>query len=130
MSAEPIEVTGRTCVEFVALLRSRGLAIGPEQTTAFYASLHLLERVGLRELYWAGRVVLANQREQYPIYTAAFAEFFGPPAEDDHGLPAPPRDVAHILRHAALCGAFPGVAESRPSRSSARASAAAGPLEP
>jgi uncharacterized protein with von Willebrand factor type A (vWA) domain len=87
--ADPVEVTGRTCVEFAALLRRRGLAIGPEQTTALYSALHLLGRVGLRELYWAGRVVLANQREQYPIYTAAFAEFFGPPSQDDDGLPAP-----------------------------------------
>jgi uncharacterized protein with von Willebrand factor type A (vWA) domain len=87
--SDPVEVTGRTCVEFAALLRRRGLAIGPEQTTAFYSALHLLERVGLRELYWAGRVVLANQREQYPVYSAAFAEFFGPPSQDDHGLPAP-----------------------------------------
>jgi hypothetical protein len=90
--SDPVEVTGRTCVEFAALLRRRGLAVGPEQTTAFYSALHLLERVGLRELYWAGRVVLANQREQYPVYSAAFAEFFGPPSQDDHGLP-PPRAV-------------------------------------
>lgn len=112
MSAEPIEVTGRTCVEFAALLRRRGLAIGPEQTTAFYGALHLLGQVGLRELYWAGRVVLATQREQYPVYTAAFAEFFGPPADDDHGLPAPPHDrpLVAVDREAGA----PGTPTARP----------------
>ncbi|MHA6796388.1 vWA domain-containing protein [Pseudonocardia bannensis] len=89
-SGDPLEVTGRTCVEFAALLRRRGLVIGPEQTTAFYSALHLLERPGLREIYLAGRAVLVTQRNQYPVYDATFVEFFGPPAVDDHGLPPLP----------------------------------------
>lgn len=90
---DPVQVTGRMCVEFAALLRSRGLAIGPEQTTALYSALHVLDRVGLRDLYWAGRVVLVNVAAQYPVYDAAFTKFFGPPTVDDHGLLRPPRAV-------------------------------------
>ncbi|MQA13062.1 MAG: VWA domain-containing protein [Pseudonocardiaceae bacterium] len=59
---------------------------------AFYSALHLLDRVRLYDVYWAGRVVLTNQREQYPIYDAAFTEFFSPAAADD-GAPTPPRAV-------------------------------------
>ncbi|WP_211177520.1 vWA domain-containing protein [Pseudonocardia acidicola] len=88
---DPLEVTGRTCVEFAGLLRRRGLDIGPEQTTAFYSALHQLDRPGLRDIYWAGRVVLVNQRHLYPVYDSAFVEFFGPPTVDDHGLPPLPQ---------------------------------------
>lgn len=84
-------ITERTCVEFARALRRYGLDVGPEQTTTFYAALHVLPRVGVRELYRAGRVVLALRHEHYPAYDAAFAEFFGPPAGADHGLPPAPR---------------------------------------
>ncbi|MFC5992860.1 VWA domain-containing protein [Pseudonocardia hispaniensis] len=106
------EITRRICVEFAATLRGHGVEIGPEQTIAFYAALHVLERVGLRELYWAGRVVLTNQSEQYPAYNAAFAEFFGPSTVDDHGLPRPPRSVpvTTVAREART----PGTPSTRP----------------
>lgn len=81
-AVSPIEVTGRACVEFVALLRDRGLHPGPEQTVTFYSAVHLVSensavRPGMRQIFWAGRTVLVNQRHQYPVYDRAFADFFG-----------------------------------------------------
>ncbi|MEV5398960.1 VWA domain-containing protein [Streptomyces cellulosae] len=94
-SASPAEVTGRACVEFVALLRDRGLQSGPEQTVAFYTALHLMGAdsagpPGIRQMYWAGRAVLVSHRHHYPVYDRAFADFFGgSPTDAQEGPPTP-----------------------------------------
>lgn len=95
---EPIEVTGRTCVGFADTLRRNGVPTSPEQTTAFYAALHGLGRVRLRDLYWAGRVVLVGERRHFPAYDAAFREFFLAQGDGDRvaipvSTPAPRPEV-------------------------------------
>ncbi|MFI5796622.1 VWA domain-containing protein [Streptomyces sp. NPDC051677] len=101
MTAPPpylADVTGRTCVEFVGLLRVRGLPPGPEQTVAFYEALHLMaaapgSSLGLRQIYWAGRAVLVGQRQHGTVYDRAFADFFGELPGDERDVPPQPRAV-------------------------------------
>ena len=83
------EDLARTCVAFVDLLRRRGVPVGPAQTAAFQEALFLLGPPTAAELYWAGRAVLATDVVVLPVYTRAFAEFFGG-GEGADALPASP----------------------------------------
>lgn len=87
---EAAETTGRACVGFVDLLRRHGVPVGPEQTTTFYAALHRFDTLRVRDVYWAGRVVLATAREHFPAYDTAFRAYFGPQQNGGEAVPPPP----------------------------------------
>lgn len=69
---EAVELTMRTCLDLAGELRERGVPVGPEQTTALWSALHQLDVLRLRDLYWAGRVVLVGDRRHFAAYDAAF----------------------------------------------------------
>ncbi|MCD2191484.1 vWA domain-containing protein [Actinomycetospora soli] len=69
---EAVELTSRTCVDLAAELRRHDVPVGPEQTTALWTALHRLDGLRLRDLYWAGRVVLVGDRRHFAAFDAAF----------------------------------------------------------
>lgn len=69
---EAVELTMRTCLDLAAELRRLDVPVGPEQTTALWTALHRLEQLRMRDLYWAGRVVLVGDRRHFAAYDAAF----------------------------------------------------------
>ena len=63
-------------LEFCALVREEGLAVGTDDAMAFVSAVAFLDPGHLDDVYWAGRATLAHGRTQIPIYDVCFTRFF------------------------------------------------------
>ena len=66
----------RVFISFVALLRSNGFAVAPEQTTAFLAAIELLGPRSLEHIRQAGLATLAPPPERRATYDRLFDVHF------------------------------------------------------
>jgi uncharacterized protein with von Willebrand factor type A (vWA) domain len=66
----------RVFISFVALLRSNGFAVAPEQTTAFLAAIELLGPRSLEHIRQAGLATLAPSPERRATYDRLFDVHF------------------------------------------------------
>jgi uncharacterized protein with von Willebrand factor type A (vWA) domain len=71
------------CVGFTRVLRGAGLPCGPDRVQAFLqATAHV-------DLYWAGRLTLCADPDDFPRYDAAYRAYFG-------GTPPRPRTTIEL----------------------------------
>lgn len=73
--AEPAVLTS-LLTEFAGELRSAGLSVGTEEVMSFGAALSCLEPADLVDVYWSGRTVFANKRDNIAVYDTVFRTFF------------------------------------------------------
>lgn len=66
-----------TLVGFTAVLRHAGLAITTDRVTAFLQATAELDVTDRQQTYWAGRLTLCSDPEDFPRYDAAFEAWFG-----------------------------------------------------
>ncbi len=63
-------------VAFARTLAAAGLRVGPERTASFLSAVDALHATDPREVYWAGRVTMAAEPDDLPVYDAVFAAYF------------------------------------------------------
>ncbi len=63
-------------VEFARTLAAAGLRVGPERTAVFLSAVRALHATNPREVYWAGRITMATEPDDLPVYDAVFAAYF------------------------------------------------------
>jgi len=63
-------------VGFARTLAAAGLRVGPERTATFLSAVDALHASDSREVYWAGRVTMAAEPDDLPVYDAVFAAYF------------------------------------------------------
>jgi uncharacterized protein with von Willebrand factor type A (vWA) domain len=65
-----------TFVGFARALAAAGLRIGPGRTATFLRAVAALDVTDPRNVYWAGRAVMAAEPDDLPVYDAVFAHYF------------------------------------------------------
>ncbi len=63
-------------VGFARTLAAAGLRVGPERTATFLSAVGALDPADPRSVYWAGRVTMAAEPDDLPVYDAVFAAYF------------------------------------------------------
>lgn len=63
-------------VGFARTLAAAGLPVGPERTATFLSAVGSLHATDPREVYWAGRITMAAQPDDLPVYDAVFDAYF------------------------------------------------------
>lgn len=76
-------------VAFVRALRGRGVPAGPQEAADALRALAAIDVADRRECYLALRTVLTSRQEEVAIFDDLFAQFWNPPADSLHRLPAP-----------------------------------------
>ena len=64
-------------VGFARTLAAAGLAVGPDRTATFLKAAVRLQPTQPRDVYWAGRLTMASQPDDLPVYDAVFEAYFG-----------------------------------------------------
>ena len=64
-------------VGFARTLAAAGLAVGPDRTATFLKAAAALRPTQRRDVYWAGRLTMASQPDDLPVYDALFDAYFG-----------------------------------------------------
>jgi uncharacterized protein len=77
VSAAPVMPrAARIFISFAALLRANGMAVAPEQTTAFLAAITLLGPRNLEDIRRAGLATLAPRADRHATYNRLFDAHF------------------------------------------------------
>lgn len=63
-------------VGFARTLAAAGLPVGPERTATFLSAARSLHVTDPRQVYWAGRITMAAQPDDLPVYDAVFDAYF------------------------------------------------------
>lgn len=84
----------RHATRFAGLLRTEGVRLGPDATTAYTRALDLVGFTHRDTVYWTGRATLIDRVEDVPAFDRAFARFWSSaPDPDRPNDPPPPNEV-------------------------------------
>jgi uncharacterized protein with von Willebrand factor type A (vWA) domain len=82
MPAPPMPKAAGLIAAFGGVLRANGLAVTPDQTTAFLRGVRLLGPVGIRDVYQAAAATFGPEPEQRALFDTLFrAHFLGDAAD-------------------------------------------------